>query len=243
MAGSDNARSNGRLAASYVPLVDVDPRLADLVLDTLREREIAAYASPTTGQQGSLVHARIEGPLDRVYVDTAAFSAARQLLDEQLPRLRREHESHAELDEDAAWAEIVAGFNLPAAEPLRPADSSLPADSSRLPDFSQPPDPLLFPEPARPAEPPPPASHEPGDHFVPPPPPPLPRADPLTRLGWAGLLGGPLLLVLGAFVGLPVDGWLGLLLVGAFLGGFGVLLARMRTGEDDGSDPDDGAVV
>lgn len=237
MAGSDSARSNGRLAASYVPLVDLDPQLADLVLDTLRKREIAAYAVPTTGQHGGLVHLPVDRPLDRVYVDTTALSSARQLLDEQLPRLRGEHEPQAQLDVDAAWAEILAGYDLPAAEPVRPSQA-------RQTDR---PEPAEAPEPAAagisPGTVPQAPADDPGDHFVPPPPPPLPRADPLTRLGWSGLLGGPLLLVLGALVGLPVDGWFGLLMVGAFVGGFGLLLARMRTGGEDDRDTDDGAVV
>lgn len=232
MAGSDSARSNGRLAASYVPLVDIDPQLADLVLDTLRERDIAAYAVPTTGQRGSLVHPPVSRPLDRVYVDSTRLGVARALLDDQLPRLRREREPEAELDEDAAWTQIVAGYDLPAVEPLRPTEPLRPAE------------PLPSPDSRRPsASGAPHGADDPADHFVPPPPPPLPRPDPLTRLGWSGLLGAPLLLLLAALIGLPVDGWIGLLLVLAFVGGFGLLLARMRTGEEDGGDPDDGAVV
>lgn len=38
-------------------------------------------------------------------------------------------------------------------------------------------------------------------HFVPPPPPDLPEGTPLTRLGWVGLLGGPVILVILALTG------------------------------------------
>ncbi len=93
------------------------------------------------------------------------------------------------------------------------------------------------------ADTPPPPAEDPDDHFVPPPPPPLPEADRVTRLAWAALLGGPALLVLAALLGIALEGWVTVLAVGAFVGGFGTLVARMhdRPPQDDGWD--DGAVL
>ncbi|KIH98799.1 hypothetical protein LP52_11055 [Streptomonospora alba] len=86
---------------------------------------------------------------------------------------------------------------------------------------------------------------EPGDdheHFVPPPPPPLPRGDLTSRLSWAGLFGGPLLLLGSMLLGTSLPGWLAFLAVAAFIAGFVVLVVRMGDRPpDDG--PDDGAVV
>ena len=53
------------------------------------------------------------------------------------------------------------------------------------------------------------SADDPEDHFQPPPPPPLPISDRVGRFAWAALLGGPVLLVLAALVGLQLDGWVG----------------------------------
>jgi hypothetical protein len=78
--------------------------------------------------------------------------------------------------------------------------------------------------------------------FVPPDPPPLPRGDLVTRLAWAGVLGGPLFLVTAVIV------WrssappaLVLSAVAGFVGGFVVLVSRMPKHRSD--DDDDGAVL
>lgn len=80
-------------------------------------------------------------------------------------------------------------------------------------------------------------------HYEPPPPPPIPKGDPVTRWAWAGAIGAPVLALVLLLLGQNLDGFLGLFLVGACLGGFVTLLSRLRPGPrvDDG--PDDGAVV
>ncbi len=85
---------------------------------------------------------------------------------------------------------------------------------------------------------------EPDDHFVPPVPPPLPRLDPVTKLAWLALFGGPLYLLISTAAGAPISGLAAFLAVAAFVGGFIVLVLRMDNGRppDSGSD-DDGAVV
>jgi hypothetical protein len=77
------------------------------------------------------------------------------------------------------------------------------------------------------------------EDFTPPDPPPLPRTDVFTTAAWAGALGGPGLLLTAGLLGWQVPGWLAVLAVVAFLGGGGILVARMRNEPPD----DDGAVV
>lgn len=85
----------------------------------------------------------------------------------------------------------------------------------------------------------------PEDRFVPPEPPPVDRP-PLDRLAaWVGVLGAPVvvvaLLLLSTVLGVGFPGWVLLLLVAAFIGGFLYLVARMPR---EPRDPwDDGAQV
>jgi hypothetical protein len=88
----------------------------------------------------------------------------------------------------------------------------------------------------------PPADPE-DDHYVPPPPPPLPKIDPVTKVAWLALLGGPLYLVIATAVGWTVSGLAAFIAVAAFIGGFAALVFRMGNGGPRDSGPDDGAVV
>lgn len=89
-----------------------------------------------------------------------------------------------------------------------------------------------------------PPAAEPDDHFIPPVPPPLPRLDPVTKVAWLGLFGGPLYLLVSTATGATISGLAAFLAVAAFVGGFVVLVLRMDNGRppDSGSD-DNGAVV
>jgi hypothetical protein len=87
--------------------------------------------------------------------------------------------------------------------------------------------------------------HDPAsEHYIPPVPPPLPRLDPVTKLAWLALFGGPLYLLVATATSTPISGFAAFLAVAAFVGGFVVLVLRMDNGRppDSGSD-DDGAVV
>lgn len=158
----------------------------------------------------------------------------------------REDEGAAPLDEDAAWAALVAGFDE------GPAPGTVPSwpEAENIPDVKDPP-----------APPPPPtrsivihpviqaprdfelAEDEEDAHYVPPEPPPLPDADLTTKFAWIAVLGGPLLLFAFVLLQLDLMWWVVLLGVGGFLGGFATLVSRMRTGEDDDDLPGGGAVV
>ncbi len=145
-------------------------------------------------------------------------------------------------DDEQIWAELVESFHAspegekrqwPAAENIDPELSG--SDRGReTPAEAAPPS-----QPAR-------AHHresadDSDEHFVPPPPPPLPKADLITRAAWASVLGIPVVLTLVVLFGGSVSGWIGALCAGAFIGGFIVLVARLRG--HDPYDPDDGAVV
>lgn len=83
-----------------------------------------------------------------------------------------------------------------------------------------------------------------GGRYVPPEPPPIPRPDLPGRLAWAGVLVGPVLLLVCALLAQAVDvpSWLVGTIVTGTVAGFGYLVWRLpRTRERD--DPDDGAVV
>ena len=80
------------------------------------------------------------------------------------------------------------------------------------------------------------------DAFVPPEPPPLRLPeDRLVRAGWAGVLGGPLIILANRW--LHLDSFVTVVGGIAFLAGFVTLIARMRNERDDDHDITGGAVV
>ncbi|WP_235980771.1 hypothetical protein [Streptomyces albidus (ex Kaewkla and Franco 2022)] len=183
-----------------------------------------------------------------------------------------EHDPEAlPLDEEAAWAAIVAAYGeqprademAPAAEPGGDARSpARPAGSGAGPEgegegdeggtavrsftvYSAGSGPRDWAAPAGDDQ--DEGGAEDGDegHFVPPEPPPLPESDPTTRFAWLAVVGGPLLLIFTILFQQDFTWWIATLGLGGFLGGFATLVARMRDGrdEDDWDDPGRGAVV
>ncbi|NUS15517.1 MAG: hypothetical protein HOY69_29680 [Streptomyces sp.] len=162
----------------------------------------------------------------------------------------------APLDEDAAWAALVAGYD----EEPEPGTAAWP-EAENVPAASgqDGPDPT---DPAAVSAAPPPADRtivihpvirgprdyeladdEDDAHFVPPEPPPLPEADVTTKFAWIAVLGGPLLLIAFVLFQIEMTWWAITVGVGGFLGGFATLVSRMRTDEDEDDDPGRGAVV
>lgn len=118
---------NGLPAASYVPLADVDPPLAQHVLEVLKDAGVAAYAEPLAGEKGPYQEVRPpDRPTTRVYVDRSARVRAREVVGSTLPGLRAEfladaaaradRRDVAQAEVDAAWAEIVAAYDAPATD-------------------------------------------------------------------------------------------------------------------------------
>lgn len=237
-------RENGLSANTYTPLIDLVPELADQLLTVLRDAGIAAYALP--GSSG--------GPdvLDHVYVDTEHRGEAERLLHSDV--LKDRVAPPPELDEDAIFAQIVAGFgetptdvSWPDEENLGPSDpgDDLQDGKGRLPTARV----VYYSEgPSGAGEPPGPGGDdedfpEPDEegHYEPPPPPPLPTGDPATRLAWLCLVGGPLYILATVVFRWQAPGWAAFLAVAAFIGGFVTLVLRMGDEPRDGDD--DGAVV
>lgn len=176
------------------------------------------------------------------------------------------------LDEEAAWAAIVAGYGQeppdpPGARPFRPIENlKLPEEDVKPlpPAVEAEPDPKPGPPPvlgssvtfapgvgagagaAAPGT--GPRDHAPAEpaddegHFVPPEPE-LPPADTTAKFAWLAVVGGPVLLLLAVLLQWDMTWWLTTLGIGGFLGGFATLVARMSQGEDDDDDPGRGAVV
>ena len=167
-------RDNGFVARHYVPLADLDPRLADAMLEALRAEGIAAYVVPSTGQLGGYLEVHLpERPRDRLWVDRrhhdrattllnvhgdrpdliATASAPDELADGEGvpdggPGSHVDRERSGSDSTDDVWAQIVAGFDLPAtvgpgpwplAEDLPPdsdRDTASPSDGSDRPRTS-----------------------------------------------------------------------------------------------------------
>lgn len=83
----------------------------------------------------------------------------------------------------------------------------------------------------------------PEDQFVPAAPPPLPQLAPYKQLAWAGLVGGPALLLLAAILGVSLPTWVTLGAVAGFVAGFITLIVTMEDRSGDDWDAGNGAVV
>jgi hypothetical protein len=138
--------------------------------------------------------------------------------------------------QDAAWRQIVENYgDRPLLDDDREVAEDTTADDAPAPRIDRP---ASTPEP-RPA---PRVRAEPAEeHYVPPPPPHVSLAEPRRLLGWLGLLGVPVLVLLALVAKVTVPSWLGVMLMAWFVGGFVYLVASMRSGPRD--DDDDGAVV
>jgi hypothetical protein len=241
-------RDNGLPATSYVRLRDVETHLVEGLLDRLRDEEVAAYVEPAPGKRGPYGDTVLPlSPTDSVYVDSLRLDHARAVTEHYL----------TEVAEELAWAGIIAGFETPTSDgvPRWPASEDLDeldgtsteagglrsrlARPSDLPTagFGELRD-ALTPEAT--------TSYDAGreeEHFEPPPPPPLPMPDTIGRFAWAAVIGGPLFLVISTLFDLDVSGWPGFLALGATMGGFITLVARMKDRPETDLGDDDGAVV
>lgn len=177
-------------------------------------------------------------------------------------------EGEKQLDEEAAWRAIVAGYGQeppdpPGSRPFRSIeDLALPDDGpltaldpdkgfGKKPPKPEPDRPLgssvvfapgVGPRDFTPADPDAEGSGDEG-HFVPPEPPPLPEADVTATFAWLAVVGGPVLMLLAVLLSWEMTWWLTTVCVGGFLGGFVTLVARMESDDEDDDDPGRGAVV
>jgi hypothetical protein len=164
-------------------------------------------------------------------------------------------EPGTEPDVEAAWREIVAGFYLTAqkSEPRVAAPEVTLDEPWSLPQI-EPPDPTAELWTGRRADPVEPSLLDALDTFgatlpadddagyTPPPPPPLPRISAAATLGVAGIVLGLLLFVWPDLLPLTRNVVL-LLAFGSVVAGFGTLIWRLRSGDEDDDDFDDGARI
>jgi hypothetical protein len=227
-----NRRDNGLQASSYVRLRDVETHVVEGLLERLRDEDVAAYVAPADGRRGPYGDTVLPGsPSDSVYVDVDRREHARSVIERYL----------VEVADELAWAALVAGYDAPSTDdvPRWPAAEDVDPPQIETVVLRAP----TPPEDAGPVTPPPaPVAHD-DDHFEPPPPPPIPVPDTLGRFAWAAVLGGPLFLLVATLAGLDASGWPGLFALGAFMGGFVTLVARMKDRPPTDLGDDDGAVV
>lgn len=134
---STPSRNNGLSAERWAPLVDLEPQLADALLEALRDSGVAAYAAPAPGLKGPYLDVRLpHAPTDRVWVDAGATDTARAVLDARRSEFAPGENfgdsaagadrpppdlvpistddagpsASEEQDFDAAWRAIVAGY-------------------------------------------------------------------------------------------------------------------------------------
>ena len=219
----DGARDNGLRAGNYRPIADLDPRVADDLLITLRERGIAAYALPGAGTVGGAMETRLPSrPMDRLYVDDQRLDEARGIVEEQRPQDATQTETAQSPDFEASWQQVLTSLQSNPTHMVSPwperEELSL-AEREEAYDEQM-------------------AAMEAEEHFVPPPPPPLPR----LRRATAGALAT---MALALFVMVTDAGGrlLSVLAFVVFVAAGASLVYNMRQGPPSDSDSDDGAVV
>lgn len=219
-------RDNGLRCANYTPVADLDPRVVDALLATLRDEGIAAYASPTPAAAGGAMELRLPSrPIDRLWVDDTQVGRAKDLVERESSDREAPAESLPRDDDfESAWQQVLASLQSTPG----PAPPSWPEETAELRDAES--DADSYEDDSYD-----PADH---DHFDPPPPPPLPRPRKVTIGAWAAIAFGLVILITnldgGSFT------FVGIL---AILAGVVSLVWHMRQGPPTDSGWDDGAVV
>jgi hypothetical protein len=237
------ARDNGLRCAGYIAIGDLDPRVADDLLETLRAEGIAAYVSPTPGDRGGYLEMKLPARLtDRLYADSEHAARAAALLaaapqealpeeavpEEILPATQAGSPTPADagddsqIDFESAWQQLLgslqSGTTAPHAAPMAPMSAPI----GGYPDLDVP----MGGDPAL------------DEHYIPPPPPPLPRLRKVTVISLLAIVAGLVVLATNFDGGDLV--WLAVL---AILAGGGALIYHVKEGPPTDSGWDDGAVV
>lgn len=244
---------------------DVDPRVGEHLLDVLAAGGIAAYLQPAADLHPITRTTTMPSrPTDRLYVDRAHLATAREYLAQlggggaESPEAARAEEPAppSETDVDAAWARIVADLQAD----LDPETSTWPDTADKPTRTQEPPIRRRSAEERhtderrtgeRPADEPSLldgldtfGADLPDDEgtYTPPPPPPLPRLSKVTVAAVIAILAGFTLFIWPTLIpiGESLARFVGFV---SCFGGVAALIWRLRPGDDDSTDPDDGAVV
>jgi hypothetical protein len=215
------ARDNGLRCAGYAAVGDLDPRIADALLETLRGEGIAAYVTPTPTARGGYLEMHPSSRMtDRLYADIEHTERARELLPAT--------DAAPEIDFDSAWQQVLHSLQSGGDEPMPQWPTGPTAGSETTTPGAE-----LTADPAV-------AGSDPAleGHFVPPPPPPFPRLRRVTVISLLVIAAGIVILATN------LDGgslsWLGII---AIVSGVATLVWHMKDGPPVDSGWDDGAVV
>jgi hypothetical protein len=141
--GRRGRRDNGLDAIAFVPLLDVDPRVGEHLLDVLGSAGVPAYLEPSSDVEPYTRTLSLPSPpTDRLFVDRDQHREAQEIVAAETPhgprpkpQPRDDEPSHGLSDEaeERAWQAIIAGFGPgPAAD--RTADPDLRPDTEPRPD-------------------------------------------------------------------------------------------------------------
>jgi hypothetical protein len=252
-------RDNGLRCGGYKAVADLDPRMADALLEALRDHGIAAYAGPTPATSGHYMELQLpDRPMDRLYVDEEHLDRARELIEEEqghaaaavepadddrpeaapVPEppataTARTSAEESEIDFDAAWQQLLGS--------LQESPSSTTVRFPSAPSRAEPPtsaaDPVARAEDADADDY---DTYDPADdaHFEPPSPPPLPKLRKETLAALTAIVLGLLALATDF-----EDGAFTFVAILAIIGGVVSLIWHMKQGPPTDSGWDDGAVV
>lgn len=129
-------------------------------------------------------------------------------------------------DVDAAFAEIIAGWNVDTTQVIKQAEYDLTQENPQWRAELQPPTEVYSEEDP---------DYWPSEHYEPPPPPPFPRLHPRTVLAVCLLAAGITFIVLGTAVGFAFSFSLALGVLGV-ISATVLLLTRLRPTNDEGDD-------
>jgi hypothetical protein len=235
---SAGSRDNGLRCGNYVAVGDLDPRVADAMLDTLRAEGIAAYVLPTPAARGVGLELRLPPRMtDRLYVDSTKSDRATELVDlekaDAEPAPPPGPSLGSDVDVDAAWQQLLTSLKTPTTTATWPtrenvSESSRPAHLDDMPLDGPEYDLLSNLDQVNLEE----------EHFVPPPPPPLPKLRRAT-VGALAAIGLGIALLVTNFGG----GDFAWPAIAAIIGGGIALVWNVKSGPPNDSGWDDGAVV
>jgi len=232
-------RTNGLTAEDYAPVAELDSSLAADALLALRDAGVAAYAvqpegDPEVDSEGDQELAASQGGsrTATVFADRKAIDRARVVIHGLAP------EAVAPMPvspvDEVAWQQIVSGFSATASEPEHDSALSVSGDEPGALDAPASEPPVREPHPL---------VSDDEEHFTPDPPPPPPDLDLVSRLAWAGVFGGPLVMLSSAMLSWAPPRGLVLLCALGFIGGMITLVVRMKDRPPRDGGGDDGAVV
>lgn len=226
-------RDNGLRATRYAAVGDLDPRVAEAMLDRLLFEGIAAYVVPTPSDRGGYLEMRpTSNVTDRLYVDETRLTDASGLVAAEHVEVTPTSTEALELDD--AWQQVLSSLRSSPSDAERPwpAAEDVPrgGDAPSMMDFSPydygDTETSVGTDPAQ------------EDHFVPPAAPPLPALRPVTLGSLAAIIVGIVIVVTG-LAGGSLE-WLGIV---AIIGGAVSLVWHVKEGPPEDSGWDDGAVV